>query len=106
MTRLAHRTYELLKTVPKGRVTTYKALAEALGIKGYRAIGQFMKNNPDAPVTPCHRVVSSSGALGGFMGKTTGKEIKKKIALLEAEGVTIKNNTVLHFQTVFYPLAP
>ncbi len=77
MTTLQQETYELLKTVPRGKVTTYKALADALGTKAYRAIGQFMKNNPYAPTVPCHRVVTSDGAIGGFMGKRKGAEIKK-----------------------------
>lgn len=102
MTPLAQRTYTLLKTVPKGRVTTYKALAHALGTKGYRAIGQFMKHNPDAPNTPCHRVVASNGSLGGFMGKTQGTEIAQKISLLKSEGVNILNGKVQNFPTIFF----
>ena len=102
MTPLAQRTYELLRTVPAGRVTTYKALADALGTRAYRAIGQFMKNNPDAPHTPCHRVVASDGSLGGFMGKKEGTELAKKIKLLASEGVHIASNKIHNFDSVFY----
>jgi len=73
MTPLAKKTYALLKTVPRGRVTTYKALADALGTKAYRAIGQFMRTNPYAPRVPCHRVVASDGTIGGFMGRNSEK---------------------------------
>ena len=102
MTPLAKKTYALLKTVPRGRVTTYKALADALGTKAYRAIGQFMRTNPYAPRVPCHRVVASDGTIGGFMGKTGGKEIQKKIALLTGEGINIEGRKVLEFERVFY----
>jgi methylated-DNA-[protein]-cysteine S-methyltransferase len=102
MTSLQQKTYELLKTVPAGRVTTYKALATALDTKSYRAIGQFMKNNPYAPTVPCHRVVASDGAIGGFKGKTSGKEIEEKIALLTKEGITIRDNKIADFSTVLF----
>jgi methylated-DNA-[protein]-cysteine S-methyltransferase len=98
MTPFAEKTYALLKTVPKGKITTYKALALALGTKAYRAIGQFMRTNPYAPKVPCHRVVASDGSIGGFRGKTTGPEIKEKIAMLRKEGVMIKNKKVVDFE--------
>lgn len=110
MTPLAKKTYELLKKVPKGRVTTYKALADALGTKAYRAIGQFMRHNPYSFAAcpersrrvPCHRVVASDGSIGGFMGKTNGKEIQKKIALLAKEGVKVYSNRVVRFNTLLF----
>ena len=100
MTGLAERTYKLLKTVPPGRVTTYKALARALGTTGYRAIGQIMKKNPDAPQTPCHRVDRSDGRLGGFMGKTKGEQVERKRQLLLSEGVNIAGDRVVDFEKV------
>lgn len=110
MTSLQNRTYALLKTVPRGRVTTHKALADALGTQAYRAIGQFMQNNPYAYAAcpeqnrrvPCHRVVASDGTIGGFMGKTTGKEIQKKIAMLTREGLVIRNNKIVDFEKKKY----
>lgn len=102
MTPLAEKTYRLLKTVPKGKVTTYKALAQALGTTAYRAIGQFMRNNPYAPQVPCHRVVASDGRLGGYMGKKQGDEIDKKIALLRTEGVTVVDYRIKNFKEKLY----
>ena len=102
MTPLQIRCYELLRTVPKGQVTTYKALALALGTTGYRAIGQFMRTNPDAPRTPCHRVVGSDGGLHGYMGKTKGESLAKKAKLLHEEGVEIENGKVKNFQKILY----
>lgn len=97
MTPLQEKTYKLLKKVPKGRVTTYKALAKAAGTKGYRAIGQFMKHNPYAPDVPCHRVVASDGTTGGYNGG-----IPKKIRMLKKEGITVKNERIENFPTVLF----
>jgi len=102
MTPLAEKTYELLKKVPRGKVTTYKSLGDAVGTRGYRAIGQILRNNPYAPKVPCHRVVASDGTIGGFMGKTNGEAITKKIKLLQEEGVCITGKRVLDFKKVFF----
>ncbi|MBI5448825.1 MGMT family protein [Candidatus Gottesmanbacteria bacterium] len=99
---LTNRTYRLLRRVPKGKVTTYKALANALHTKAYRAIGQIMKSNPYAPEVPCHRVVASDGTIGGFMGKTKGAAIQKKIAMLQKEGVNIRRNKIQEFSSVYW----
>ena len=81
--------YSLLKKVPKGKVTTYKALAEALGTKAYRAVGNAMNKNPDAPIVPCHRVINANGSLGGY-----AYGLEKKIRLLKSEGIKIKNHKI------------
>jgi len=78
-----------LRKVPKGKVTTYKALANELGTAAYRAVGNAMNKNPHAPKTPCHRVINADGRLGGF---ASGLENKKK--LLKAEGVKIENEKI------------
>lgn len=93
----AQQVHSLLKTVPKGRVTTYQELAKAMNTKAYRAIGQVMRSNPYAPVVPCHRVVASNGMLGGFMGEKSGPKVLKKIRLLKKEGVFVHGNKVVDF---------
>ena len=95
--------YALLKKVPKGKVTTYKALAEALGTKAYRAVGQAMRCNPYAPKVPCHRVVKSDGSIGGFGGtkELSSPELSKKMKLLRKEGVFIKGNKIVNFQDLY-----
>ncbi len=50
--RFADQAYELLRQVPKGRVTTYREIAHALGTRAYQSVGQAMKNNPYAPEVP------------------------------------------------------
>jgi len=102
MTPLQEKTYALLKTVPAGHVTTYKALAEALHTKAYRAIGQFMKHNPYAPTVPCHRVIASDATIGGFMGAKSGKEITKKIRMLRSEGIKITGERIIDFSTLLF----
>jgi methylated-DNA-[protein]-cysteine S-methyltransferase len=94
------RVYDLLIKVPVGQVTTYKVLAEALGTKAYRAVGNALKNNPDAPRIPCHRVVKNNGEIGGFNGQTKGKEIRRKIDLLKKEGVIIQQGKIKNFTSV------
>jgi len=78
-------------------LVTYKTIAERLGTKAYRAVGQAVKSNPCAPEVPCHRVVKSDGSIGGFNGKTKGKEIDRKIKLLKAEGVEVVRGKVVDF---------
>ena len=102
MSQFSDQVYALLRTVPKGRVTTYKALASALGTKAYQAVGAAMKNNPYAPQVPCHRVVASDGSLGGFRGKTHGAAINDKKQMLIKEGVMFEGDRIKSFQQVFF----
>ena len=83
------RCYVILKKVPKGKVTTYKALAHALNSRAYRAVGNAMNKNPHAPQVPCHRVIKSDGSIGGFASGT-----KKKIKMLKKEGIKIINGKI------------
>ncbi|MEK6916823.1 MAG: MGMT family protein [Nanoarchaeota archaeon] len=103
---LTECSYELLRKVPAGKVTTYKELGKALNTKAYRAIGQAMKNNPNAPHTPCHRVVASDGSIGGFCGHTKGKEITRKISMLKNEGIEFNGNKIKNFKEVLYKFTP
>ena len=61
-----------------------------------------MKVNPFAPTVPCHRVVASNGAIGGFFGQTEGVEIQRKIKLLASEGVVVEGNEIKEFENVKY----
>ena len=88
--------YEILRSVPSGKVTTYKAIAEALGRKSYRAVGNAMHRNPYAPEVPCHRVVASDGSIGGFASGLT-----RKVAMLKNEGIRVANGCIVDFERVF-----
>ena len=86
ISRFQKRVYDLAKKIPRGKVTTYKAIAEKLNTSP-RAVGQALKRNPFLTNMPCHRVIRSDGSLGGYKGKMNSK-IKKN--LLKKEGVDIK----------------
>ncbi len=86
----SEKCYQILKTIPKGKVTTYKAIAKKLNSKGYRAVGMAMNKNPhDTNVYPCHRVISSNGMIGGYAHGT-----EAKIKRLKSEGILIENNKI------------
>ena len=98
--KFSERCYNVLRRVPPGRVTSYAEIAKAIGTKAYRAVGQAMHRNPYAPTVPCHRVVRSDGSIGGY---AWGSD--KKIALLESEGVIVRDGTIHNLKDVFYPLS-
>lgn len=87
ITPFRHRVLLKLCEVPCGKVTTYKAIANQLNCGSCQAIGQALKNNPYAPLVPCHRVIQSDFSIGGFHGQTSGMYIRKKIKLLHNEGI-------------------
>lgn len=82
---LDEKVYNIVRKIPEGKVMTYKQVADKIGIKAYRAIGQALKQNPHGSV-PCHRVIRSDGKIGGYRGD----DQKKKKELLRKEGVKIK----------------
>lgn len=100
----AEKVYTLCARIPRGKVSTYKEIGNAIGSKGmvYRAVGVALKHNPHAPHIPCHRVVTSDGSIGGFHGKTSGAWIQKKIKLLKAEGIAVKNGQIVDFEKKRY----
>jgi methylated-DNA-[protein]-cysteine S-methyltransferase len=81
------RVYQAVAEIPLGWVSTYGAIAAAIGSESARAVGQALRKNPFAPEVPCHRVVRSDGSLGGFFGKISGEPLSQKRLLLEQEGV-------------------
>ncbi len=78
---------EAAHRIPRGRVTTYRQLAEQLGRpKAARAVGQALRRNPVPIVMPCHRVVAADGDLRGYLGKH-GVATKAWLLRLEGAGV-------------------
>jgi len=100
--KFEEKVWELLKKIPRGKVTTYGLIARKLNTKAYRAVGNACRRNPYAPIVPCHRVVRSDGTVGGFGGKTSGKWIKKKIKLLRKENVEVRNRRIVDFERVLF----
>ncbi len=83
-TKFQQKVWKFLKTIPKGKVKTYKEVA--IGInkpKAVRAVANACGRNPYAPKIPCHRVIRSDGKIGGYSAPG-GLKTKKK--LLKKEG--------------------
>ena len=87
-TDFQQRVWRALTQIPPGKTLTYGELAGKLD-SGARAVGNACRNNPVSIIVPCHRVVSVSG-IGGYSGKTDGREINRKHWLLAHEGVTVQ----------------
>jgi len=90
MTSFQEKVYKVVKEIPKGKIMTYKEVAEVIGLSGaFRAVGNALNKNQDIHV-PCHRVIKSDGSIGGYRRGT-----KKKLSLLKEEGVLFKNGKVV-----------
>lgn len=87
ITPFRQRVYDETRKIPLGKVITYGGLAQRIGCKSARAVGQALRVNPFAPEVPCHRVVAADGLLTGFYGHQDDVALGKKRRLLEAEGV-------------------
>ena len=84
-TPFRRRVWDALTTIPVGESRTYGEMARKLATAP-RAVGGACGANPIALVIPCHRVVGTHGALGGFMGATEGDPVAIKRWLLQHEG--------------------
>lgn len=93
----SEQVWELTKKIPKGKVSTYRIIANKLNTKAYRAVGNALNKNPYAPKVPCHRIVCSNGNIGGF-----AKGVKRKIQLLKKEGIEVKNNKIVDFKNKLF----
>jgi len=79
--------YEIVKNIPRGRVTTYGRIAAKCGSpRASRQVGWALHTNPSPAEIPCHRVVNRNGLLSGAFA-FGGKDAQK--ALLNAEGVIV-----------------
>ena len=87
LTPFQEQVLQALCEVPSGRVTTYGRLAQRIGCGSARAVGGALSRNPFAPEVPCHRVIGSNLSIGGFHGGHESAFIRRKLALLRAEGV-------------------
>jgi len=90
MSEFRDRVLKLVTMVPKGKVTTYKELARAVGRpRAYRAVANALARNPFPIKIPCHRVVRSNGEIGGYrLGP------RRKVKLLVKEGVEVRSRTI------------
>lgn len=82
-TEFQKKVWKVLRTIPKGKTITYTDLAKKVGSpRASRAVGTACGKNTIAYLIPCHRVVASSGSLGGYRWG-----VARKKALLAAEAI-------------------
>lgn len=100
-TSFFEQVYQVVRLVPKGRVTSYGAIANFLGTKmSARMVGWAMNNaHQIKPKVPAHRVVNRNGLLTGKMHFGTPTLMQE---LLEKEGIQIKDDAVVDFAQRFW----
>jgi methylated-DNA-protein-cysteine methyltransferase related protein len=93
--------YEVVRQVPKGRVTTYGAVANCLGTKlSARMVGWAMNGAGKLrPKVPAHRVINRNGMLSGKHHFATPTQMQE---LLEKEGIKVIDDTVVEFKKLFW----
>lgn len=95
---LNERIYKKLLQVPRGQITTYGELSKSVGLKnGQRLVGKIMSNNPYPVIIPCHRVILSTGKIGGYV---FGENVKTK--MLSDEGIQIENGKIIDLKNKLY----
>jgi len=91
--------YDIVRHIPKGKVTSYGAIAKCIGAGGSaRLVGWAMNAAGSYPDVPAHRVVNSKGILSG-KHHFGGDRMQR---LLEKEGIKVKDDQVQHFKDVFW----
>ena len=91
--------YDVTRLIPKGRVTTYGAIADYLALGSARMVGWALNQLPKNNDVPAHRVINRKGELSGklqFPSPTTMEE------RLVAEGIEVRDDKVVHFDLVFW----
>jgi O-6-methylguanine DNA methyltransferase len=89
LSAFAQTVYRAARDIPSGKVQTYGEIAKRIGKPGAsRAVGTALGNNPILLVIPCHRVLASSGGLGGF--SAPGGLLTKEL-MLAAEGYGVES---------------
>lgn len=83
MTEFEKKVLRAVIAIPFGQLRTYKQVAEEIGHpKAYRAVANVLAKNPHTFLVPCHRVVRSSGDIGGY---SLGYKKKKELIKLEKD---------------------
>lgn len=92
--------YDVVRLIPKGRVTSYGAIAKYLSSpKASRMVGWAMNNAHSMPDVPAHRVVNRLGMLTGKMHFGSPDEMESR---LKAEGIRVVKDQILDFEKVFW----
>ena len=93
--------FDVVRLIPKGRITSYGAIAKYLGAaRSSRLVGYAMNAaHGEVPTVPAHRVVNRNGLLTGKHHFATESMMQE---LLEKEGMIIKEDQVINFSTYFW----
>lgn len=92
--------YQVVREIPKGRVTSYGTIAHYLGLKsGARMVGYAMNAAHSMSDVPAQRVVNRNGLLTGKNHFETPTRMQE---LLKADGVNVENDRVMDFEKVFW----
>ncbi|MBA4302362.1 methylated-DNA-protein-cysteine methyltransferase related protein [Algoriphagus alkaliphilus] len=92
--------YQVVREIPRGRVTSYGAIAHYLGLKsGARMVGYAMNAAHTMTDVPAQRVVNRQGLLTGKHHFETSTQMQE---LLEADGISVENDQIKNFETVFW----
>jgi len=92
--------YQVVRLIPKGRVTSYGAIAKYLGAaKSSRVVGYAMNASHEMEDVPAHRVVNRNGLLTGKMHFKTPDTMETS---LESEGIKVKDDQIQNFKEVFW----
>lgn len=93
--------YDVVRQIPKGRVSSYGAIAKYLGTgSSARMVGWAMNAAHVAqPKVPAHRVVNRNGMLSGKMHFSTPTQMEE---LLLKEKIVVENDTIVHFEKLFW----
>ncbi|PTB96765.1 cysteine methyltransferase [Marivirga lumbricoides] len=92
--------YQVVKLIPKGRVTSYGSIAQYLGAgRSARIVGYAMNSAHTLADVPAHRVVNRNGLLTGKMHFETPDTMQQR---LEAEGIRIEDDQIQNFKKVFW----
>ncbi len=91
--------YAVARRIPRGRVTTYGAIADYLALGSARMVGWALHQSISMADVPAHRVVNRKGELTGRLHFPTPTLMQQ---LLENEGVTVVDNRVLNFEQHFW----
>jgi methylated-DNA-protein-cysteine methyltransferase-like protein len=95
--------YDVVRLIPRGRVTTYGAIAKYLGsARSSRMVGWAMNASHVHPDIPAHRVVNREGMLTGKMMFAYPMQMQE---LLEAEGIRVVDDRVVDFKNVYWEFA-
>ncbi|MCH8519047.1 MGMT family protein [Candidatus Gracilibacteria bacterium] len=90
MDNISQKILEALQEIPKGKVMTYKTLADKFGVHP-RKVAMTMKYNKYPDIYPCYKVISHSGSISGYSGENG---VDGKICRLRADGIEVQDGKI------------